>query len=593
MKKKTRSDGTLRMLLRMTWKLYRRQMILTLVVTLLGQTAEFLTGTYMLGFTVNALREQRPVSGIFSFLLLASLVTVAADTVRMLYVRRIKRVLDLRSSVKLGRILHERALHTDLSAYESPEMYALYGRAISGGVGALSQTAYALPNIIGTVYTAVLSITFAIRIDPIILIFAVPPAIFGLLRTKALSREQHKLDLHSSEISRREEYAGRVFCGREYAGELRMTSISNVILAQLRECGKQHEQLLRGEVLRLEKRRFLRFLPNRISTLLCTLWLAARVMLNRTVPIGDFFIASSAVTRLAGAITGTIQKLSDIYGYIFKFNDFKDYMEHIDPVDSKQGDVEAHGGDIELRGVRFRYNGADDDTLCGIDLTIRQGEHIAVVGQNGAGKTTLVKLLMRLYDPTAGELLLDGNPAADYRLDSYRASFGTVFQDYTPTAFSVAENVLCRPYASADEQTVLSAVGRAGLGERIGMLPDGIETPMTREFSADGLVLSGGELQRLAIAGIYARDGRTVILDEPSAALDPLAERELYRSMYDACRGKTVIFISHRLASAVDADRIILMEHGRISEQGSHTELIAAGGKYAEMFRAQAEAYNE
>ena len=125
------------------------------------------------------------------------------------------------------------------------------------------------------------------------------------------------------------------------------------------------------------------------------------------------------------------------------------------------------------------------------------------------------------------------------------------------------------------------------------MLPDGIETPMTREFSADGLVLSGGELQRLAIAGIYARDGRTVILDEPSAALDPLAERELYRSMYDACRGKTVIFISHRLASAVDADRIILMEHGRISEQGSHTELIAAGGKYAEMFRAQAEAYNE
>lgn len=171
-------------------------------------------------------------------------------------------------------------------------------------------------------------------------------------------------------------------------------------------------------------------------------------MLNRTVPIGDFFIASSAVTGLAGAITGTIQKLSDIYGYIFKFNDFKDYMEHIDPVDSKQGDAEAHGGDIELRGVRFRYDGADDDTLCGIDLTIRQGEHIAVVGQNGAGKTTLVKLLMRLYDPTAGELLLDGNPAADYRLDSYRASFGTVFQDYTPTAFSVAENVLCRPYAS-------------------------------------------------------------------------------------------------------------------------------------------------
>lgn len=593
MKKITRSDGTLRMLLRMTWKLYRRQMILTLVVTLLGQTAEFLTGTYMLGFTVNALREQRPMSGIFSFLLLAALVTVAADAVRMLYMRRIKRVLDLRSSVRLGRMLHERALHTDLSAYESPEMYALYGRAISGGVGALSQTANALPNIIGTVYTAVLSIIFAVRIDPVILLFAIPPAVIGLTRTRALSREQHELDLRSSEISRREEYAGRVFCGREYAGELRMTSISNVILAQLRECEEQHEQLLHDGVLSLERKRFLRFLPNRISSLLCTLWLAARVMLRSAVSVGDFFIAVSAVSRLGSSAAATVQRLSDIYGCIFRFSDFKAYMEHVDPVDSKQGDAEAHGGDLELRGVRFRYDGADDDTLRGIDLTIRQGEHIAVVGQNGAGKTTLVKLLMRLYDPTAGELLLDGRPAADYRLDSYRALFGTVFQDHTPTAFSVAENVLCRPYSTADKQTVLSAVGRAGLGERIGALPDGIETPMTREFSADGLVLSGGELQRLAVAGIYVRDCRTVILDEPSAALDPLAERELYRSMYDACRGKTVIFISHRLASAVDADRIILMEHGRIAEQGSHAELMAAGGKYAEMFRAQAEAYNE
>ncbi len=593
MKKITRSDGTLRMLLRMTWKLYRRQMILTLVVTLLGQTAEFLTGTYMLGFTVNALREQRPMSGIFSFLLLAALVTVAADAVRMLYMRRIKRVLDLRSSVRLGRMLHERALHTDLSAYESPEMYALYGRAISGGVGALSQTANALPNIIGTVYTAVLSIIFAVRIDPVILLFAIPPAVIGLTRTRALSREQHELDLRSSEISRREEYAGRVFCGREYAGELRMTSISNVILAQLRECEEQHEQLLHDGVLSLERKRFLRFLPNRISSLLCTLWLAARVMLRSAVSVGDFFIAVSAVSRLGSSAAATVQRLSDIYGCIFRFSDFKAYMEHVDPVDSKQGDAEAHGGDLELRGVRFRYDGADDDTLRGIDLTIRQGEHIAVVGQNGAGKTTLVKLLMRLYDPTAGELLLDGRPAADYRLDSYRASFGTVFQDHTPTAFSVAENVLCRPYSTADKQTVLSAVGRAGLGERIGALPDGLETPMTREFSADGLVLSGGELQRLAVAGIYVRDCRTVILDEPSAALDPLAERELYRSMYDACHGKTVIFISHRLASAVDADRIILMEHGRIAEQGSHAELMAAGGKYAEMFRAQAEAYNE
>ena len=152
-----------------------------------------------------------------------------------------------------------------------------------------------------------------------------------------------------------------------------MTSISNVILAQLHECEEQHEQLLHDGVLSLERKRFLRFLPNRISTLLCTLWLAARVMLNRTVPVGDFFIASSAVTGLAGAITGTIQKLSDIYGYIFKFNDFKDYMEHVDPVDSKQGDAEANGGDLELRGVRFQYPGAVEPVLRDISFRATPG----------------------------------------------------------------------------------------------------------------------------------------------------------------------------------------------------------------------------
>ena len=215
-----------------------------------------------------------------------------------------------------------------------------------------------------------------------------------------------------------------------------------------------------------------------------------------------------------------------------------------------------------------------------------------MVGLNGVGKTTLVKLLLRLYDPTEGVILLGGQDIREYDIDSYRACFGIVFQDYKQIALSVGENVLGRPMRDGDEKTVEIALRKAGLWDKISKLPNGIHMVMTKEFDENGLILSGGESQKLAIASVYARDCSIVILDEPSSALDPLAEKEMYDQMYRACEGKTVIFISHRLSSATDADRIILMENGTIKEMGTHGELMKRGGSYAEMFRAQAESYS-
>ena len=173
----------------------------------------------------------------------------------------------------------------------------------------------------------------------------------------------------------------------------------------------------------------------------------------------------------------------------------------------------------------------------------------------------------------------------------YRRNIGVVFQDYKQFALSVAENVLGRPMRDGDEAIVEDALRRAGIWDKISELPDGMYTQMTREFSEDGLVLSGGQSQMLAIASVYAHGSPIVILDEPSSALDPLAERELYRQMYSACEGKTMIFISHRLSSAVSADKVVLIEDGVVGEYGSHEELMRRGGRYAEMFRAQAESY--
>ena len=316
-------------------------------------------------------------------------------------------------------------------------------------------------------------------------------------------------------------------------------------------------------------------------------------LVTGNVLIGDCLVIFSVIENFSGNILYISSNLSTFRTIGYNFQDYRDYMERGEKINQNRGGPCAEDkGDIELRGVSFRYNGAQKDTLHDINTTIHSGERIAIVGNNGAGKTTLVKLLMRLYNPTRGEIRYDGRNITEYDLVSYRDRYGVVFQDYKQIAMSVAENVLGRPYCEEDEQTVINALKSAGIWNKIENLPQGIHTCMTKEFDENGLFLSGGESQKLAIAGIYAKNCSVVILDEPSSALDPLAESEMYEHMYSACEGKTMIFISHRLSSAVSADRIIHMEDGRIIEEGSHEELMKNGGSYAQMFTMQAENYN-
>ena len=202
-----------------------------------------------------------------------------------------------------------------------------------------------------------------------------------------------------------------------------------------------------------------------------------------------------------------------------------------------------------------------------------------------------MKLLLRLYDPNEGEILLDGVNIKEMTLDSYRSGFGTVFQDFKLFSMSVRENVLLREAREGDDAIVIEALKNSGAYDRVMRLPKGLDTILTREFDHEGANLSVGEQQKLSLARVFAEQTPFVILDEPSSALDPIAEYTMFENMMRATEGRSVIFISHRLSSAVLADRVILMDGGRIAEIGTHEELLAKGGKYAEMFARQAENY--
>lgn len=271
--------------------------------------------------------------------------------------------------------------------------------------------------------------------------------------------------------------------------------------------------------------------------------------------------------------------------------DFRYFMNYEPKIQNKPNAIPAAAGELRMENVSFSYAGTDKDVLKNISLHIGKGEKIALVGHNGSGKSTLVKLLLHLYEPREGSVTLNGKELGDYEMSSLAEQFAVVFQEPKLLSLSVAENILLRPMEEGDEERVVEALKQSGGWEKVASFKKGIHTTLTREFDDEGEVLSGGEAQKVALASVFACDSPFVILDEPSSALDPIAEYKMFDNMIRACEGRSLIFISHRLASAVLADRIYLLDDGEIIEEGSHAELLAKGGQYAEMFRLQAENY--
>jgi ATP-binding cassette subfamily B protein len=334
----------------------------------------------------------------------------------------------------------------------------------------------------------------------------------------------------------------------------------------------------------------------RVAVYIGAVLLAAfRTLVSKSMLVGDCFVIINSISNISSDIdyaAEVIVKVDEHSRYIDHLREFLNYEIKI-PED-EQAPNAPKPEVLTLKGVGFSYEDSERYALQNVDLTVCKGERIAIVGHNGAGKSTLIKLLLRLYDPTEGEILLNGQPIRQLRLSSYRALSGCVFQDYQLFGVTVAENVLLDDCQSVEDRAAVNdAIEKSGMSNKISELPAGIDSIVTREFDKDGAVFSGGQAQKLSIARIFARDCEIVILDEPTSALDPIAEQDMYRRMFAACEGKTVIFISHRLSSATMADRIYLFENGSVTETGSHGELLAKNGTYADMWYKQAKAYEE
>ena len=319
------------------------------------------------------------------------------------------------------------------------------------------------------------------------------------------------------------------------------------------------------------------------------------MLLTGSLSAGDFVFYFGIVGSVAGflhGVVGDVAKLNKRADKIAYYREFYDYPNKFNY--GKGCELPTEAVTIELRDVWYKYDGAEDYTLKGINLTLQAGESLALVGVNGAGKTTLVKLICGFYRPTKGEILVNGKLIDEYNIHEYYTMISAVFQEIRPVCFTMFEYVasadINRPTAREDAVTAMKL---AGIWEKIESLENGIDTHLMKGIYDDGVDLSGGEMQKLVLARAIYKNGSVLILDEPTAALDPIAENNLYLQYRELTHGKTSIYISHRFASTRFCDRILLLGDGIIKESGTHDELMAQNGQYAYMFGVQAKYYKE
>lgn len=490
----------------------------------------------------------------------------------------------------LNERLYKKAKSLDLESYDNPAFYNNFILTIESSSDNMQNILGLVRNYIGNVVSLITIASILLAIDPVcLLIILVFVGIFMPL-SKKIGALQMGRRIDNTKFHRRSDYFQRIFYLQDYAKEVRMNNIRPILIDNYNDAA---DKVIENQKKYWSKISTLYFIQDFGVQILgfmfvLPLYLGYCVLIEHSISAGDFVASFNGAYAIASSINfltvWALARFEEQGKMIEKYREFLKTESKIN--DGKFTAKITEPKNIEIKNLTFTYPGNTKPTLKNINLTIKPYEKIALVGFNGAGKTTLTNLLLRLYDVSEGEILIDGENIKNATVKSHRDRFTAVFQDFQIFSCSVGENVALD--VDPDGDRVNEALSHSGFSKK---LKNGTDTELLREFDDKGVMLSGGESQKIAIARAFYNQCPYIILDEPSANLDPVAEYKLNQSMLEAAEDKTVIFISHRLSTTINADRIFVMENGEIIESGSHTELMAMNKTYAKMFNMQAEKY--
>lgn len=508
------------------------------------------------------------------------------------YSKIYKPIVNNKLSLHFQITIKNKCITVDESEFNNQHFYDKYSWIVQHSANHFIEIYDTFIEYINNILILVLSGGIFFYMEPLFAICSIICFIITFICDLKANKVRYKRDQDINPYNRKSNYITRINYLKNYAQEFRTTNISLVMNREyylnylnLNNINKNYgKKISKYEIVSGLARLLL-------GTQLPYIMLGAKALLTNSYTASEIAILVGIIqkSRMTLSIVASIYPKIKQNGMYLE--DYYNFMQYKPKIDENENGMLAQNkcNSISIKNLYFQYD--NNYVLRNINMEIKAGEKIAIVGSNGAGKTTLIKLLLRLYSPTKGTIEMDGVPVEKYKLSSYRGRFGVAHQEVNIYSASVAENVLMDEYSHNMKVIVNESLNNSGIFQRINQFPLNIESIMTKEFDNNGIELSGGEAQKIALSRVFAKDCGIVILDEPSSALDPISEYEMYKNMMNLSQNKTFIVISHRLSITRDVDRIYLLDNGEILECGTHSELLALNGRFAEMWKVQSERY--
>jgi ATP-binding cassette subfamily B protein len=490
--------------------------------------------------------------------------------------------------------LFKKSRNVELECFENSDFYDKYTLAMEKADERLVQTVEVVFGAVFGLIASICAFAFMFQVDKISVLFILFPVIGNFVFNRKISKLDYERNKDMTPHNRRIAYINRVMYLPEYAKEMRLTGVFSLMKHHYNESIEGLKDVTKKYTKRAVINHWL-YVEFTFTFIFEGLLIygAYRTLVSRTMSLAELAVITSMMVSTTWILIGFTESLTNLFKnglFIEYLRTFLEYKEKI-PEDSDGLDPGTEIKSIEFKDVSFSYK--DKEVLSHMNMEFRGGKTYALVGHNGAGKTTLIKLLLRFYDPTGGTILLNGRDIREYNLKKYRALFATAFQDHRMFSMSVLDNVVMGEDIpeSEKEQKVSEALKLSGAFDKVMTLPNGLKTTLTHEFDDNGAVLSGGEFQKIVVARAFVKECPFKIFDEPSSALDPIAEAKLFDNIYESCRKNTLVFISHRLSSVQNADWVYLLSGGTVKEAGTHRMLMEQKGLYADMYTKQAKNY--
>ena len=570
--------------------------ILNFFTSLLVFVSWVFYSVFFLKFLFGALYSSQSLANILIFIWAAAIGNVLINIYNTWFYNSFLQREYIKVACRLNLKLFKKAQTADISCYETPEFYNIYTKAASEAVTRVGSVLNNCATAVSALISSVTVIVTMAKITPLALIFIALPLIGNLFFGKKAGHVSFEINRDSTPARRQKNYVNRVLYFRKYAAELRTTGFFSVLKEAYGLAAKRTVEVARQYAL---KRSFYSGAKAILMFLLGYegMWLCAAILgINGKINIADLAVLLNAIVSVSWMLNNFEQSVSGLFTDAEFIENLKQFFAYKPKIDETAGGLKmpCRVESIEFKNVYFKYDGAENYALKNISLVLKRGDRNALVGINGSGKSTFLKLLMRFYDPERGEILLNGVNIKEYDVIEYRKYMGIAFQDFAMFSATVAENVLLSEVKTdEDRERAINALKESDVYGDVQKLKNGIDTVLTKEFDPDGAELSGGQRQKIAIARAVAKNSDVILLDEPSSALDPIAEYKMFETMAGLCKNKDIlsVIVSHRLSSAAVCEKIFVFDKGKLAEQGTHKELLENGGVYAEMFKKQARNY--